>query len=63
VTGSNSSVRKYWAQLGNVTQYTVTGFPNNGTTYYWWLYAGNSYGWCNRDQVLANGGWSFTNGP
>jgi outer membrane protein assembly factor BamB len=62
VNQSNSSVRKYWGQV-NGTQYTVTGFSNNGTTYYWWVYAGNSNGWCSGDQVLANGGWSLVNGP
>jgi hypothetical protein len=49
--------------LGNVTQYTVSGFPNNGTTYYWWVWAGNANGWCTQAQVVANGGWSITNGP
>jgi PKD repeat protein len=61
VSQTNSSVRKYWGQV-NGTQYTVTGFPNNGTTYYWWVYAGNSSGWSTQAQVVASGGWSFING-
>ena len=60
-TQSNSSVRKYWGQV-NGTEYTVTGFPNNGTTYYWWVYAGSSTGWSTQAQVVASGGWSFING-
>jgi hypothetical protein len=63
VAQSTSSVRKYWGQLGNVTQYTVTGFRNNGTTYYWWVWTGNAHGWCSQAQVVANGGWGFTNRP
>jgi hypothetical protein len=63
VAQSTSSVRKYWGQLGDVTQYTVSGFPNNGTTYYWWVWAGSANGWCSQAEVVANGGWSFTNEP
>ncbi len=62
-TQSNSSVRKVWKTLGNVTQYTATNFTDNGKPYYWWVYAGNSYGWSSKTQVVANGGWKFVNGP
>lgn len=61
-TQSSSSVRKVWKTLGNVTQYTATTFTDNGRTYYWWVYAGNSYGWSSKTQVVANGGRKFVNG-
>ncbi len=60
-TQTNSSVRKVWKSLGNVTQYTATGFADNGKTYYWWVFSGNSYGWSSQTQVVANGGWKFIN--
>jgi hypothetical protein len=63
VAQTTSSVRKVWRQLGNVTQYTITGFANGGMTYYWWVYAGNSSSWSSESQVVANGGWRFVNGP
>ncbi len=58
-TQTNSSVRKVWTSLGNVTSYTATGFVQNGKTYYWWVFSGNSYGWSAQYQVVANGGWRF----
>lgn len=61
-TQSSSSVRKVWKSLGNVTEYTATGFADNGRTYYWWVFSGNSYGWSSQPQVLNNGGWKFVNG-
>jgi hypothetical protein len=64
-TSSNpldTSKFKLNAELGNVTQYTDTGYPNNGTTYYWWVSAGNSRGWAAQSQVNANG-FSFINWP
>jgi thermitase len=64
-TSSDSSDRskyKYCGFLGNVLQYTNTGYPNNGATYYWWVSAGNSLGWSSASQVAANGGYSFVNG-
>jgi hypothetical protein len=63
VAQTTSSVRKVWRQLGNVTQYTVAGFANNGTTYYWWVYAGNASSWSSQAEVVANGNWQFVNGP
>ena len=39
-----SGTRFYYAQPSTNSQ-TVTGFPNNGTTYYWRAWAGNSNGW------------------
>jgi hypothetical protein len=53
---SDSSKYKYSGLLGNVTQYNGTGgYPNNGVTYYWWVSAGNSGGWSQQSQVIANG--------
>jgi hypothetical protein len=46
--------------LGAVTQYTNAGYLNNGTTYYWWVSAGNSLGWATKSEVQANG-CSFIN--
>jgi hypothetical protein len=64
-TSSNSSDTTKWKYgywVGNVTQFTNTGYPNNGTTYYWWVNAWNSSGWAPSPQVNANGFW-FINGP
>ncbi len=35
----------YDANVGNVTSKEVTGFPNDGTIYYWRVFAGNDAGW------------------
>jgi hypothetical protein len=43
--------------VGNVTSYTVNGFPNDGTMYYWSVAAYDSAGWGTWEQ-----NWSFTNG-
>ena len=42
---------------GNALNKTVGGFPNDGTTYYWWVWSDT----CNINEVLGNGPWSFTN--
>ena len=63
-TSSNSSdttKRKFSTMVGNVTQFTDTNYPDNGTTYYWWVNAGNSGGWAPSSQWMANG-CSFANG-
>jgi len=43
---------------GNVTTYVDTGYPANGTVYYWWVWAyaadGSSSLWSG---VSANGRW------
>ena len=58
-TLSNSSVRKYYGQV-NITEYTVTRFPNNGTTYYWWIYRRELHQVVKlQAQVVASGGWSL----
>jgi hypothetical protein len=57
---SDTSKYKYANYVGNVVQYTNTGYPNNGTTYYWWVNAGNSAGWATQSQWMANG-YSFVN--
>ncbi len=31
--------RKFYADVGNVTSYTDSGYPDNGTKYYWWVWA------------------------
>jgi len=43
-------------QTGNVTSKTVTGFPNNGTAYYWVIYPFNLLGVGPHSQV-----WYFVN--
>ena len=42
------------ADVGNFPQYTVSGFPDDGTEYVWGVYAGNAAGWCDKSEVLAN---------
>jgi hypothetical protein len=64
-TSSNpldTSKFKFNAELGNVTQYTDTGYPNNGTIYHWWVSAANIRGWAAQSQVNANG-FTFINWP
>lgn len=39
------------------TSFTDTGYPNNGTTYYWCVYAGNNIGYGPQSQVK-----NFNNG-
>ena len=51
-----AATRKYYANVGNVLTYTVPGFLNNGTKYYWRMQAGNSAGWS-----LWSTAWNFTN--
>lgn len=43
---------------GNITSKTLDGFPNDGTTFYWWVFA-------LEDLYLGQYGdpWSFTNAP
>ena len=48
-------------EVGNVVQYTASGFPDDGTEYVWGVWAGNSNGWCPNSGVLANAR-IFTNG-
>jgi len=47
--------------VGNVLQYTASGFPDDGTDYVWGVYSGNAAGWCDKSEVLANAR-IFTNG-
>jgi len=64
VNSSNSwgaATRKYYADVGNVLTKTVTGMPNDGTTYYWRVWGGNACGWCSDAAANANKR-SFTNG-
>jgi hypothetical protein len=59
---SDTSNYKVDITLDDVLQYTDTGYPSNGATFYWWVNAGNSAGWASQPQVLANG-YSFINRP
>jgi hypothetical protein len=49
-----TATRKLYQEVGNVTQYTDTGYPDNGTTYYWRVWAGNAHGWGSSSE-----GWKF----
>jgi len=40
----NPETRKSLIRVGNVTGYTDTGYPGNGTKYYWWVWAVNASG-------------------
>ena len=40
--------------VGNVLQYTASGFPDDGTDYIWGVWSGTSNGWCPKPGVLAN---------
>ena len=50
--------RKCYEDVGNVLSKTVTGFPNDGTMYYWRVWAGNDAGWS-----PSSSSRSFINGP
>jgi hypothetical protein len=49
------------AEVGSFPQYTVSGFPGDGTEYVWGVWSGNEAGWCLKSEVLSNKR-SFTNG-
>ncbi len=51
---------KFSGNLGNSTEYTDSGYINNGTTYYWRVLAGNDAGWCSEADANARGR-KFTN--
>ena len=40
-----AGTRHYYANVGTATSKMVTGFPNDGTVYYWRAWAGNAAGW------------------
>jgi len=46
--------------VGNVTQYTLSGFRDIGTVYYWGVRVGNGENWSNWDSFIINSR-SFTN--
>ena len=56
-----SAARRFNSDLGDVTQYNDSGYPDDGTTFYWWVWAGNTAGWSLRADVETNSR-SFTNG-
>ncbi len=58
VTRVSDGTVKFKADLGNVTGYTDTGYPNDGTQYQWKVWAGNELGWGPVSAI-----WSFTNLP
>ena len=47
--------------IGNVNQYTLSGFPDDGTVYYWGVRAGNGEAWSNKNSFIKNSR-SFTSG-
>ena len=49
-----SSTRMFYSDVGDRTQYTVTGFSNNGSTYYWRVNAGNSNGLASKADSITN---------
>ena len=49
-------IRKYRGEVSGVSK-TVAGFPDDGTTYYWRVRAGNDAGWSPWSEC-----WSFVNG-
>jgi hypothetical protein len=50
------ATRLFYGDVGNVLSKEVSGFQNNGTTYYWRVWAGNDLGWS------APSIYSFVNG-
>ncbi|MEW6607133.1 MAG: hypothetical protein AB1414_06715 [bacterium] len=44
--------------IGNYIGVNLSGFPDNGTKYWWRVKAGNVEGWSSWSSV-----WNFTNGP
>ena len=52
--------RFFYGEMGDVLSKEVTGFPNNGTTYYWRVWAGNAGGYCSAAEATAKSR-SFTN--
>lgn len=46
--------------VGDVTQYTLSGFPDIGTVYYWGVRAGNGEAYSDRNEFIINSR-SFTN--
>lgn len=49
--------RKFYGDVGNITQYEDTGYPNDGTQYSWRVRAGNAAGWSDwsESRTLING--------
>ena len=53
--------RMFGDLVGNVLSYTIVGFPNDGTTYYWWVWGSNDAGVSPYASARASGR-SFING-
>ncbi len=56
-----SASMKFSAEVGEGTQHTDAGYPNDGTVYFWRVFAGNDAGWSTNADTNANAR-SFTNG-
>lgn len=48
-------------EIGDFTVFTLPGFPDDATVYYWGVWAGNAAGWSPYAEVVAKSR-SFTNG-
>ena len=48
--------RRFYGVVGNVAEYEDTDYPNDGTTYYWRVWAHSDAGW-----VFRSTSWSFVN--
>jgi hypothetical protein len=42
---------KFYGNMGDITEYEDTGYPNDGTIYYWRVRAGNEAGWSSRSET------------
>lgn len=49
--------RKFFGQVGNAAQYTDTGYPDDGTVYYWRVRAGNDAGWSGYSETFSFTNW------
>ena len=47
--------RVFWQEVGDTLHYDGYSFPADGTDFYWWVWAGNAYGWCADVDAIANG--------
>ncbi len=57
-----TATRIYTSPVLTGTSITATGLPNDGSTLYWYVWAGNAAGWCPDSSVISNS-INFKNGP
>ena len=57
-TDSEFSNTVFDGEIGNYVTVNMSDFPDNGTTFYWRVKAGNALGWSSYSDT-----WSFVNGP